>query len=353
MSNTLIAITGPTASGKTTLGVQIAKELNGEVISVDSVQVYKGVRVGACTPSDEELQGIPHHMFEVLEPDKMCDVAWYKQQIEKFILEIRSRGRVPVLVGGTNLYLEALFKGLSDLPKANPSIRAQLEQLTNEQLFEDLIRADKVSALNLHCNDRVRVIRALEICMVTGLKASSLKGQSSSDHIGVIINLCWNRADLYERINQRSKSIVDNGLLDETKSILESCGSQAPVLRTLGFSEAKDFLASKLSQQELIDSISQSTRRFAKRQTTFWRNSPQKFSWSTRPVPKDAQVELENADMSKPKRLQAMNVKALSLSFFELLALLKAELKTSNDQEPRKTQVWQVSASALLEDLSK
>lgn len=282
----IAVIAGPTASGKTALGVEIAKAFDGEVVSADSMQIYKGMDIATAKPTPEEMSEIPHHLIDFLERDRAFSVADYVEMANEKINEIHKRGRLPVIVGGTGLYISSLIDNIQfpDI-KSDPEIRKKLEQeaveFGNDKLFERLEKCDPETAAELHPNNLVRVIRALEVYEITGRKLSEYKAESrlvESPYESVIIGLNYrDRQKLYDKINLRVDIMVENGLIAESREVFES-GEIRTAANAIGYKELIPYFENKADLQTCIDKIKQETRRYAKRQLTWFRKNA-KIQW--------------------------------------------------------------------------
>ena len=282
----VVVVAGPTASGKTALGVEIAKAYNGEVVSADSMQIYKGMDIATAKPTKEEMQGIPHHLIDFLERDRAFSVADYVELAGEKIRDIHSRGKLPVIVGGTGLYISSLIDNIQfpDI-KSDPQVRKRIEEEINEKgceaVFERLKECDPETASELHPNNTVRVIRALEVFEITGRKLSEFKEESRlvpSPYDAVIFGLNYNdRQKLYDRINLRVDIMVENGLVEEAREVYE-VGEMKTAANAIGFKELIPYFENKAELQECIDKIKQETRRYAKRQLTWFRKNT-KIHW--------------------------------------------------------------------------
>lgn len=278
----VIAVIGPTASGKTELAVNIAKHFNGEVISGDSMQIYKEMSIGTAKPTIEEMQGIEHHLVDFLEPDKTFSVVDYVNMAKEEISKIYSKNKLPIVAGGTGLYIDSLLLNSSFLEvESDPNVRSMLEErLQNEgpkMLYEELMGIDPERAKSLHPNNTVRVLRALEVYYISGktmTEHNALQKKANSPY-----NILWfgitykNRDLLYERINKRVDDMISRGLLDETKMLREK-GFSKTAAQAIGYKELFDFLDGKQSMEEAIERLKQETRRYAKRQLTWFRRNP-------------------------------------------------------------------------------
>lgn len=274
--NKVIAIVGPTASGKTKLAIEMAQKLDTEIISADSRLVYKGFDIGTAKPTKEEQLLVKHHMIDVVEPEYDFSVADYADGASKVISELHAKNKVPIVVGGTGLYFRILLENY-DMPRveANPQLRAELENLSNEELFEKLSNIDKISAEKIHQNNRVRVIRALEVSLTTGKPFSSIKGVKENKYdVEWVFPEIESREILYNRINIRVDMMIEDGLVDETKNLLLKHGRIKNLVNTIGYQEIIQYLDGNISIENAIEQIKQNTRRYAKRQLTWFRRNP-------------------------------------------------------------------------------
>ena len=274
--NKVIAIVGPTASGKTKMAIEMAQKLDTEIISADSRLVYKGFDIGTAKPTKEEQLLVKHHMIDVVEPEYDFSVADFADGASKVISELHAKNKVPIVVGGTGLYFRILLENY-DMPRveANPQLRAELENLSNEELFAKLSNIDKVSAEKIHQNNRVRVIRALEVSLTTGKPFSSIKGVKENKYdVEWVFPEIESREILYNRINIRVDMMIKDGLVDETKNLLSRHGRIKNLVNTIGYQEIIEYLDGNLSIDNAIEQIKQNTRRYAKRQLTWFRRNP-------------------------------------------------------------------------------
>ncbi len=274
--NKVIAIVGPTASGKTKLAIEMAKKLGTEIISADSRLVYKGFDIGTAKPTKEEQQMVKHHMIDVVEPEYDFSVADFADEARKIISNLHAHSKVPIVAGGTGLYFRILLENY-DMPRieANPQLRADLEKLSNEELFVMLKEVDSISAEKIHQNNRVRVIRALEVSLLAGTPFSSIKGIKNNEYeVEWVFPELESREALYDRINKRVDAMISEGLIEETKDLLVKHGKIKNLVNTIGYQEIIEFLDNKISLEEAVEKIKQNTRRYAKRQLTWFRRNP-------------------------------------------------------------------------------
>ena len=281
----LIAVVGPTASGKTKLGIELAKAFNGEVVSADSMQVYKGISIASAAPTAEETCGIPHHLVEFLELGSEFSVADYVNLAKEKINEIYSRGKMPILVGGTGLYVNSLIDGI-DFSSENYDIEIrnrlekEMEDLGAEALLQRLAEVDEETAKKLHPNNRRRILRALEVYETTGITFSKQNELSrvGSEYDAVIIGVTYkDREKLYERINLRVDSMLNSGLLDETKTTLDLPNGKG-AMQAIGHKELHKYLRGEQTLEEAVEVLKMQTRRYAKRQLT-WFNRNEDIHW--------------------------------------------------------------------------
>ena len=283
MTPRVVCVVGPTASGKTKMGVAIAKRFGGEVVSVDSMQIYRRMTVGTAAPTPEEMEGVPHHMIAVADPAESWSVARYVHEADRCVQDILRRGRLPVLVGGTGLWLDALIRG-TDFAEGQQGgeIRQALQQRLAAEgaavLLEELRQIDPVAAEKLHLKDEKRIIRALEVWQETGRTITDHDRRTRETpprYDAVYIGLDFaDRADLRERIDRRVDSMVDRGLLDEVHSLLSSgLSADATALQAIGY---KQFLAverGERTEAQAVEEVKLRSRQYAKRQLTWLRRN--------------------------------------------------------------------------------
>lgn len=283
MKNKILIIAGPTAVGKTNLSIKLAKELNGEIISTDSMQIYKYMDIGSAKITKEEMEGVPHHMIDVVDPSTPFSVAEYKESASKCIDDILSRGKLPILVGGTGLYINAITCNMNFTEaESDNEYRKELEELAdekgNEFIHEMLKDIDPISYKEIHFNNRKRVIRALEVFKLTNKPFSSFNAgddfyNSPYDVRYYVINM--DRAKLYDRINLRVDIMLEQGLIDECIK-LKNMGynSLMQSMQGIGYKEVLYYLDNKISYTEAVEMIKQGSRNYAKRQLTWFRRDP-------------------------------------------------------------------------------
>ena len=287
MKHKLIAIVGPTASGKTRLSVELAKELGGEIISFDSMQIYRGMDIGTAKPTIEERQGIVHHMLDIADPREDYSVSRFVEEADKLLQELLSQGKTVILVGGTGLYIDSLMKGLEFAPLPESGVRQELTRIAQEQGIEvlmDRLRAvDPESAERIHPSNQKRVIRALEIYLESGktMTQHNLETQQRPPKYEPLwIGLDYvNREALYARINRRVDLMVEQGLLEELQRLLaQGIPEHATSMQAIGYKELMGYIRGECSLEEAKELLKQSSRRYAKRQRTWFRRNP-KIHW--------------------------------------------------------------------------
>lgn len=278
----IIAIVGPTATGKSKFAINKAKEINGEVISADSRLVYKGFNVAVAKPDITERQGVEHHLIDIVEPEVDYSAANFLDDAKIAIEKIRQKGKIPIVAGGTGLYFRILLEDFN-LPRVAPDygLRKQLESLDTKELHEMLKKLDSTSAEKIHFNNKVKIIRAIEVCKALekphSLAAGKKEPEFDVEWIG--LNLP-DRSILYERINKRVDEMIEKGLVEETKSLLKKHGRINNFVNTIGYQEILGYLDGENSLEEAISKIKQNTRHYAKRQLTWFRRNPL-IKWQT------------------------------------------------------------------------
>lgn len=273
LENKVIAVVGPTASGKTSYAIELAQKLGGEIVSADSRLVYKGFDIGTAKPTLEERSGIPHYMIDIVEPEVDYSVGLYADEAKKVIRNILSRGKVPIVVGGTGLYLNVLLMNY-DLPGVEPDYELREKLRGVDNLYEILSDLDIEAAKTIDKNDRKKLIRAIEVVKSTGLPLSQVRGKKSEEFEVEWFGLNFPRDILYSRINERVDLMVKNGLVEETEHLLKKHARINNLLYTIGYQEMIAYLDGLLTLEDAMDKLKQNTRRYAKRQLTWFRKNP-------------------------------------------------------------------------------
>lgn len=280
LKNIGIIIAGPTGVGKTSLSIKLAKALGAEIISADSAQVFKGLDIGTGKVTHNEMDGIPHHLIDILEPTHKYSVGDFQKNADSILHNLGLNNTFPIVVGGTGLYLSSIIKGLSPLPPANKDLRETFSLLSTEELYSKLIELDFDSAKNIHENNRVKIERALEVCLLTNDKFSilSLQNIKSNEFTFEKIALERNRENLYPRINKRVDQMIEEGLISEVSSLYKKYGNKLKTLNIIGYSEIISALDGEISMDLAIENIKLHSRRYAKRQFTWFKNNSD-YTW--------------------------------------------------------------------------
>ncbi|HZD07607.1 MAG TPA: tRNA (adenosine(37)-N6)-dimethylallyltransferase MiaA [Candidatus Limnocylindrales bacterium] len=277
----LVVILGPTASGKTALSLHVAERLQGEIVSCDSVAVYREFEIGTAKPSKEERRRIPHHLIDIAGPKELVTAGDYARLARQAIADIAARGHLPIVVGGSGLYLRALLEGLFAGPPRSEELRIRLRERAAERgtdyLHKLLHRIDPAAAQTIHANDVPKVVRALEVSISSRAPMTGLwqQGRDALQGFKILrIGLNPDRAALYARINQRAREMFSAGLLDETRMLIDRYGSSVWPLNSLGYKQAMQHLREELSLDQAIAAAQQGHRNYAKRQMTWFRREP-------------------------------------------------------------------------------
>jgi len=284
----LVVLLGPTASGKTALSLAAAERFRGEIVNCDSVAMYREFEIGTAKPTPAERGRVPHHLFDVVDATGYITAGEYARQGRRVVREISARGRLPIVVGGTGLYLRALLDGLFPGPERSEELRVRLRERAGSRgsayLHRILVRLDRDAAGKIHANDTPKLIRGIEVCLTSPAKGSRQKmselwQQQGRDplrgfHI-LRLGLDPEREALYQRINQRARRMFDTGLVEETQVLVQKYGARASPLASLGYKQAAQFLRGELSREQAIVAAQQAHRNYAKRQMTWFRREPE------------------------------------------------------------------------------
>ena len=278
----VIVICGPTATGKTAVGVELAAALGGEIISADSMQVYRYLDIGTAKPTAAERAAAPHHLIDIVDPDEPFDAARYAALAREQVVALHRRGRVPLVVGGTGLYIKALLHGLFPADARDPAVRrrlaAEAERVGIRQLHIRLAACDPETASRLHPNDTARVLRALEVFEATGRPIAALHrshGFAETPFEALVIGLAVERGRLYERIDRRVEAMLAAGFEEEVRGLLaRGYGPELNSMQSIGYSHLCAMLAGRIDRAEAVRTLKRDTRRFAKRQLTWFRAVP-------------------------------------------------------------------------------
>ena len=277
MKQKVIAIVGPTASGKTSMSIELAKKINGEIVSADSRLVYKGFDIASAKPTLEERENIPHYMIDIVEPEFDYSAGNYHDDARKAIYEILSKGKTPIIVGGTGLYFRILLENYN-LPRveANYELRAELDKKEKEDLLEDLKKLDFKTYERIYDSNKRRIVRALEVIKTLNKPISEMNIEKEPEFdVEWRIPQMESREWLYNRINKRVDIMVEQGLIDETKYLLKKHGRIKNFVCTIGYQEVLTYLDGKATLEEALDKLKQHSRNYAKRQLTWFRKNPE------------------------------------------------------------------------------
>jgi tRNA dimethylallyltransferase len=283
----LVVILGPTASGKTALSLHVAEQMQGEIVSCDSVAVYRELEIGTAKPSQEDRRLVPHYLIDVAGPEELVTAGDYSRLARLAITEIAARGNLPIIVGGSGLYLRALLEGLFAGPPRSEELRVRLRERATERgtgyLHKLLCRIDPAAGQAIHANDVPKVVRALEVSLSARTPMTGLwqQGRNALEGFRILrIGLNPDREALYARINQRAREMFSAGLLEETRMLIDRYGSSVWPLNSLGYKQALQHLRGELSLEQAIVAAQQSHRNYAKRQMTWFRREPE-VHWIT------------------------------------------------------------------------
>ena len=309
--NKLAAIVGPTAVGKTRIAIEVAKRLNAEIISCDSMQIYRGLDIGTAKASPEEQNGIVHHLIDVVEPDEDYSVARFQEQAKSIIHELNQKKRLPLLVGGTGLYYQALVDDYTFYPlESHQQIRRQWNNIIKEKgleyTYNYLQSIDPDYAATISPNDQKRIVRAIEVYQLTGQPFSALQTKSQHTYQLAVVGLYLEREQLYQRINLRVEQMLTNGLVKEVMGLRDKgYHLKHNSMQALGYKQAFCYLEGFLSKEEMIDEIKRETRRYAKRQLTWFRKDP-RIHWINPGEYSNGDLLLENISSYIEETLSAV-----------------------------------------------
>lgn len=290
----VIAIVGPTASGKTSVSIKAAKALNTEIISADSRQIYKDFNIAVAKPSEAEMQNVPHHMIGIVTPDEDYTVANFADEAGEIIQRLHRENKIPIVVGGTGLYFRILLENF-DMPRVEPNkeLRFELSKLSAEELYKILQELDPVISEKIHPNNTVKIIRAIEVCKMLNMPMSEAQKIKETPEYEVL----WfglnakNRDFLYDRINKRVDIMLEKGLEQEARVMFEKYGNLQLLFDTIGYKEFFGYSNGQISYDEMKDSIKQNTRRYAKRQLTWFRKNKEITWFDIETMPDDEIAE--------------------------------------------------------------
>lgn len=300
--NKVIVICGPTASGKTALSIELAKKIDGEIISCDSMQIYADMNIGTAKPTIEEMQGIKHYLIGHILPNERYSVADYKKDAKKAIKEILKKNKVPIIVGGTGLYLDSLIYEI-DYPEIEfdklyrQKLEEEVEKKGLEELYQEAKKIDPIATEKISINDKKRILRILEIYHATGKTKTEQEIESRKKEVEYeykVYALDWNRDKLYDRINRRVDLMIGQGLIEEVKSILNKYKEFPTAMQGLGYKEVVEYLNKIITKDEMIEKIKMETRRYAKRQLTWFRKNKQTIWLNAEESEKNIDIIIED-----------------------------------------------------------
>ncbi|WP_300355940.1 tRNA (adenosine(37)-N6)-dimethylallyltransferase MiaA [Fusobacterium sp.] len=276
-----IVLAGPTGVGKTDLSIKLAKLLDADIISSDSAQVYKEMNIGTAKIREDEMQGVKHYMLDVVPPIEKYSVGEYQRAVDNILNEKEKEGKAVIITGGTGLYINSVVNGLSALPESDPKLRDELMELSTEELYEKLKSLDVEASKTIHMNNKKRVERAVEVCLMTNEKFSVLSKKNVKNNNYDFLKVCLtrDRETLYKRIDMRVEIMMEQGLLEEVKYLYEKYGGE--ILRKIniiGYTQLIDYLEGRISLETAIEYIKRDSRRYAKRQMT-WFNNDDGYLW--------------------------------------------------------------------------
>ncbi len=280
----LVGVLGPTASGKTSLSLALAEKFDAEIVNCDSVAMYREFEIGTAKPTAAERARAPHHLLDCVEPSEPMTAGEYARRARQVLEEVKTRRNMPIVVGGTGLYLRALLEGLFPGPERSDELRARLRKMSTARgssyLHRILRRLDPTAASRIHANDAPKLIRAIEVCLASQYKMTELwkLGRDPLRGFRILrLGLDPVRSALYNRINQRAQKMFEDGLVEETQALLEKYGSRAGPLSSLGYKQAVQFIRGELTREQAVQAAQQAHRNYAKRQMTWFRGEPEVF----------------------------------------------------------------------------
>lgn len=281
----LIVIVGPTAVGKTSISIELAKRLNGEIVSADSRLLYRGMDIGTAKPTKEEMDGVPHYLIDVADPDERWNLAIYQREAYQMIDDIFERGKLPLLVGGTGQYIRSIIEGWN-IPPQRPDfdLRHALshwaEEIGAEGLYERLKTIDPEAAENIDYRNLRRTIRALEVFFKTGERFSDLRDKQECPYDPIILGIERSREELYERVDQRIENMLVDGLVDEVRNLLEEgCSPDLSTMSAIGYGEIIQYLKGEITYEEAVTLIKRNTRTFVRRQANWFKPEDPRIKW--------------------------------------------------------------------------
>lgn len=281
----LVVIVGPTAVGKTSVSIALAQRLNGEIVSGDSRLLYRGMNIGTAKPSIEEQDGIPHHLIDVADPDERWSLAIYQREAYRIINDIHARGKLPFLVGGTGQYIRSIIEGWNIPPqrpdyKLREALNTWAEKIGAEGLYEGLKMIDPEAAEKMDYRNLRRTVRALEVIFKTGQRFSDLRGKQECPYTPIVLGIERSRDELYERVDQRIENMLNNGLVEEVRGLLDAGFSpNLSTMSAIGYAEIIQYLMGKISLEDAVTLIKRNTRTFVRRQANWFKPDDPRIQW--------------------------------------------------------------------------
>ncbi|RRD40247.1 tRNA (adenosine(37)-N6)-dimethylallyltransferase MiaA [Leptotrichia sp. OH3620_COT-345] len=298
-----LVISGPTGVGKTHMSISLAKKIKADIISADSMQVYKKMDIGTAKITCEEMKGIKHYMLDVIEPDEDYSVGDFEKKVNKILKEKEEKSENIIIVGGTGLYIKAITDGFSFLPSKDRRIRKELEKKSMKELTDELKKLDEKTFNEIDLNNKVRLIRALEVCLLTGKKFSDLKtdNKKNNNYNFLKIFLTRNREEIYDRINKRVDEMKNKGLEHEARRIYTEYGHSKYKITAIGYKEFFNYFDGNISFEEAIEEIKKESRRYAKRQLTWFRKEKEYVMYN---LSEKSEQEIEKEILEKWKNFK-------------------------------------------------
>jgi tRNA dimethylallyltransferase len=332
-----LLVSGPSASGKSALALELALKLNGEIISADSVQVYRGLDIGSAKPERALRERIKHHLIDIKEPNEEFNAGDFVRLADSAVADITTRGRIPILCGGTTMYLSALLSGLAELPQGDTALRSAWALVPTEKLYQELKKIEPLTTL--HPNDRTRIVRALEVHSISGKTLTQLQPGNviSTSPTVLAIVLCPPRDLLYKMIEARSNAMLDAGLVEEAQGLAAMYGANARSIQSIGYKQVLE--STNLISTEIATKITVATRRYAKRQMTFWRNEPKKRGWVIKPAANEQGVFVGAEAGTASQRAKRLGFFAYSYTAEELTEAVTRWWQSA----PAVSEVWYVA----------
>lgn len=350
MDNRFIAVCGPTASGKSTASVALAEQLNAEILCFDASQAFLSADIGTAKISEVEKSKVTHHLLDLIKPSERLEAGFFVDHAKEKFDELKSQNILPLICVGSSMYLSLFLDGIAETGSGDLELREKLERLDTQALYEQLQKIDPLRSEALHPNDRLRVIRALEISSVTGKTASQLYSEQQKEreisYCGLYFIICWEREELSSRIATRVNSMLSSGLVSECRDLVASFGRGAQIFDSIGYAETLKFLEGQITEQQLKDEIVLHSKQLAKKQLSFLRRLPQKYGWEC--LPTVPYTEVKAAGLRKGEL--RFDFKPIKLAVSDLARLSREFL--TEDPKSAKSRVVYIDGPSLLETLA-